>query len=204
MRTKQASSSNWIGEPRLSSHPRLRFFDMAPHQMQETQKPQIHIHTITQTSVSCKTSPPQGSISSRPHETHSRLHHRSTSALQIPANAPQILSRATSRGLGRNPDSRCADPEVRERTRAGPEEGPGSPAPAEPGTVILRPAKLRVSLPFFSFTLLIPRLGHGQSGAGSRQGPALLKSIPTSHGILPSTLVNGGIDFKELGINFKP
>lgn len=103
MRTKQASSSNWIGEPRLSSHPRLRFFDMAPHQMQETQKPQIHIHTITQTSVSCKTSPPQGSISSRPHETHSRLHHRSTSALQIPANAPQILSRATSRGFGTKP-----------------------------------------------------------------------------------------------------
>lgn len=37
MRTKQASSSDWIGEPRLPSHPRLRFFDMAPRQTKETE-----------------------------------------------------------------------------------------------------------------------------------------------------------------------
>jgi len=93
---------------------------------------------------------------------------------------------------------------VRERRRAAPEEGPGSPAPVEPGTVVCAQRNsgslFLSSLSRFCF----PGLGHGQSGAGSIQGPVLLQTILTSHGIFPSTLVNGGIALKELGVNLKP
>ena len=129
MRTKQASSSNWIGEPRLSSHPRLRFFDMAPHQMQETKNPKFTSTPSPRHRFHVEISLPQGPISSRPHETHSRLHHRSTSALQIPANAPRILSRATSRGFGTKPRISLRGPRGARKEKSGTRRRPGSPCP---------------------------------------------------------------------------
>lgn len=186
MRTKQASSSNWIGEPRLSSHPRLRFFDMAPRQMQETDNAKftstlsprhrfhVKFHLLKAQFTHGRTRHTRGCI------TDPRV------LCKIPANAPRILSRATSRGFGTKPQlSLCGSRGARKEKKWDPKKVPVA--------LLLRDLELwscaqrNAGSPFLSSTsrFCFPRLSHGQSGGVPDRARHNLRLYPPATSYCP-------------------